>query len=297
MIGLLGQDNSQWRDCMGWTEIRRRKYVCCGLGDWSHGIGLRVRGGGTRVGGCGQSEKRIHISRLNRWGHNSGPRQAPMDVKLRPLARALAKKLKIHEANEADGMVAFMEKALKYNLEGFEDQGKASKFIDKEHPTVNGSLAPAVTSRLLPAYHLEEHPNSSGRSHPTIAGRLGGGRFFIKGGNFGKEWNPIYNKKRMYIKVVSEQPPNEGLIISTDGQLPTQSHQEDVEELKKGKSSATIEQRVRDKLGGFNSPHHQRSFDNVSTYGYHDMPVQNSYPFHEDGYQGRPQVRGGRREV
>ncbi|KAI5671345.1 hypothetical protein M9H77_11709 [Catharanthus roseus] len=25
------------------------------------------------------------------------------------------------------------------------------------------------------------------------------------------------------------------------------------------------------------------------------MPVQNSHPFHEDRYQGRPQVRGGRR--
>ncbi|KAI5653829.1 hypothetical protein M9H77_31016 [Catharanthus roseus] len=30
-------------------------------------------------------------------------------------------------------------------------------------------------------------------------------------------------------------------------------------------------------------------------YRFHDMPVQNSYPFYEGGYQGRPQVRGGRR--
>ncbi|KAI5681679.1 hypothetical protein M9H77_02907 [Catharanthus roseus] len=86
------------------------------------------------------------------------------------------------------------------------------------------------------------------------------------------------------------------LIMSMDGHIPTQSHQEGtsdptrmnlnetlrsmqqsieglarqfqivaigVEELKKGKSSDTMEQRVGDNLGGFNSPHHQRPFDNV----------------------------------
>ncbi|KAI5675848.1 hypothetical protein M9H77_06798 [Catharanthus roseus] len=56
-----------------------------------------------------------------------------------------------------------------------------------------------------------------------------------------------------------------------------------------------MEQRVGDNLGVFNSPHHQRNFDNVCTYTYNDMQVQNSYPFHKGGYQGRPQVRGGRR--
>ncbi|KAI5653081.1 hypothetical protein M9H77_30268 [Catharanthus roseus] len=119
------------------------------------------------------------------------------------------------------------------------------------------------------------------------------------------------------------------LIMPTDGQLPIQSHQEgtsdptrinlnetlrstpqaieglarqfqsvarDIEELKKGNISATMEQRVGDNLGGFNSPHHQRPFDNVSTYGYKDMPSKNSHPFHEGGYKGRPQVRGRRRK-
>ncbi|KAI5653497.1 hypothetical protein M9H77_30684 [Catharanthus roseus] len=111
------------------------------------------------------------------------------------------------------------------------------------------------------------------------------------------------------------------LIISTDRHIPTQSHQEstsdpsrmnlnetlrsmqqsieklarDVEDLKKDKSSATMEQRVGDNLGGLNSPHHQRFYENISNYGYHDMPVQNSHPFHESGHQGRPQVRGKRR--
>ncbi|KAI5667941.1 hypothetical protein M9H77_17794 [Catharanthus roseus] len=55
-----------------------------------------------------------------------------------------------------------------------------------------------------------------------------------------------------------------------------------------------MEQIVGDNLGGFNLPH-KRPFDNISTYGYHDMLVQHSYPFHEGRYQGRPQVRGGRR--
>ncbi|KAI5663931.1 hypothetical protein M9H77_23254 [Catharanthus roseus] len=56
-----------------------------------------------------------------------------------------------------------------------------------------------------------------------------------------------------------------------------------------------MEQRVGDNVGELNTPHHQRPFDNVFTYGYRDMPVQHSYQFHEGGYQGRPQVRGGRR--
>ncbi|KAI5658120.1 hypothetical protein M9H77_26913 [Catharanthus roseus] len=80
--------------------------------------------------------------------------------------------------------------------------------------------------------------------------------------------------------------------MSKEGHLPTQSHQEgisvarDVEELKKGKGRATIEQRAEDNLEGVYSPHHQRAYDNVPPYGY-DMPIQNSYPFHEIGYQGR----------
>ncbi|KAI5681028.1 hypothetical protein M9H77_02255 [Catharanthus roseus] len=62
----------------------------------------------------------------------------------------------------------------------------------------------------------------------------------------------------------------------------------DVQELKKGNNSATMQQRVRDNLGGFNSPHHQRPFDNVSTYAYHDVPggrghyrPQEEFPSHE----------------
>ncbi|KAI5652562.1 hypothetical protein M9H77_29749 [Catharanthus roseus] len=92
-----------------------------------------------------------------------------------------------------------------------------------------------------------------------------------------------------------------------DGRMPAQSYREglarkyqsvanDIEERKKGKSSATMEQKVGDNLIGCNSPHHQIPFDNVSNYGYHDMMVQNSHPLHKGGYQERSQVRGGRRE-
>ncbi|KAI5653663.1 hypothetical protein M9H77_30850 [Catharanthus roseus] len=151
------------------------------------------------------------------------------------------KKLKFHDTNIDNGMVAYMEDTLKNKLEGFEDQGKASKWLS--------------------IYTIYKHHS------------------------------------REQIR---------GLIMSTDGYLPTQSHQEglarqfqvvarDVEELKRSKCSATMEQRDRDNLGGFNSPHYQRPFDNVSIYGYHDMPVQNSYPFHDVEYQGRPQIRGGKR--
>ncbi|KAI5682543.1 hypothetical protein M9H77_03771 [Catharanthus roseus] len=97
-----------------------------------------------------------------------------------------------------------------------------------------------------------------------------------------------------------------GFTISTNGHLPTQSHQEsisdptrmnfnetlrsmkqsikglirqfqgvarDIEKLKKGKGSATIEQLVRDNLRGVYSPRHQRA-----------------------GYQGRKPTRSGRIE-
>lgn len=50
-----------------------------------------------------------------------------MDVKFGPLTRDWTKKLKIHYANEANGMVVFMKEALKNRLGRFEDQEKASK--------------------------------------------------------------------------------------------------------------------------------------------------------------------------
>ncbi|KAI5663963.1 hypothetical protein M9H77_23286 [Catharanthus roseus] len=198
--------------------------------------------------------------------------------------------------SEDNGMVTYLEEALKSKLEGFEGQERATKFFFVFHWSAE------ATKSSIEVLH--------------------------QGGDLGKVLNQIYLQLKLHIKVVSEQPPIEGLILFIDGHLPTQSHQggtsdrsrmnlnktlrsmqqsieglarqfqsvaRDVEELKNGKSSATMEQRVGDNLGGFNSPYHQRPFDNVSTYRYHDIPVQNSHSFHEGGYQGRPQIRGGKR--
>ncbi|KAI5653062.1 hypothetical protein M9H77_30249 [Catharanthus roseus] len=52
-----------------------------------------------------------------------------MELKLQPLTRARMEELKIHDANVDNSMVSYMEEALKNKLEGFEDQGKASKLL------------------------------------------------------------------------------------------------------------------------------------------------------------------------
>ncbi|KAI5648724.1 hypothetical protein M9H77_34729 [Catharanthus roseus] len=73
-------------------------------------------------------------------------------------------------------------------------------------------------------------------------------------------------------------------------QLPTPSHHEgtsvvrDVEELKKGKGSHTIEQRIGDNIRGVSSPHHHSVYENAPPYEYYYMSAQSSYPFHESGY-------------
>ncbi|KAI5664405.1 hypothetical protein M9H77_23728 [Catharanthus roseus] len=64
--------------------------------------------------------------------------QAPMELKLGPPTRAQGKKFKIYDDNVANGLVVFMEEALKNKLEGFEDKGNSSKLlsictISKDH--------------------------------------------------------------------------------------------------------------------------------------------------------------------
>ncbi|KAI5683691.1 hypothetical protein M9H77_04919 [Catharanthus roseus] len=102
----------------------------------------------------------------------------------------------------------------------------------------------------------------------------------------------------------SDWKRQEGLKVSTDGHMPTESYKKGTSEPLMRHVNETLRSlqqlieglaRVGENLGGFNSPYHQRPFDNVSNNGYHDMMVKNSNPFHEQGYQGRPQVRGGRR--
>ncbi|KAI5676956.1 hypothetical protein M9H77_07906 [Catharanthus roseus] len=122
-------------------------------------------------------------------------------------------------------MVAYLEEALKINLEGFEGQErdqtrnkleeKLAKYLEKHTPP------PMVGSNLL----------------CKILNRGSS----IKGGDLGKDLDPILQSKK---------DSHQSLIMSTDSHIPTQSHQEgtrlarqyqgvarDVEELKKGKSN------------------------------------------------------------
>ncbi|KAI5663909.1 hypothetical protein M9H77_23232 [Catharanthus roseus] len=250
--------------------------------------------------------------------------QSPLDLKLGLITRAQRKKLKLQEDN---GMISYMEETLKSKIEEFGGQGKPPKFFimcsivkeqSREQLGVQIGVVPTVDGRIRPGLLLEVDnlPRTVGRTLPSPVGlgyKILNRGSSIKGGDLRKDLDPILKSKRNHIKVVSEQPLNEGLIMSKDGHMPTQSHQEgnsepsmrhvnetlrvarDVEELDKGKSSPTMEQRARDNLKGSNSPHHQRPFNNVSNYRFCNMPVQNSHPFYEGGYQGRPQVSGGRR--
>ncbi|KAI5652243.1 hypothetical protein M9H77_29430 [Catharanthus roseus] len=259
-------------------------------------------------------------------------RMSPSSIEVRqgPMTRAQRKKLKLQEDN---GMIAYIMEALKRKFDEFEDQGKHPKLftmcsIVKEQSrkhlgkdiaknwlgTRVGTLLSATGSPLpLPIGFCWGNAWSSTtyRSRKSYKSSI---EVLHEEVILGRIWIQFNKQKRIHTKVEQEQPPIEGqielLIVSTDGHMPTQSHHEgtnnpsrmnlketlrDVEDLKKGESSATIEQRVGDILGGFNSRHHRRPFDNISTCGYHDTPVQNSHPFHEVGYQGRPQFRGGRR--
>ncbi|KAI5664034.1 hypothetical protein M9H77_23357 [Catharanthus roseus] len=117
--------------------------------------------------------------------------QSPIEFKLGSITRAQRKKLKIHEDND---MVAYIEEALKIKLEGFEGQEKASKLfsmcsiskdhsresiggengfvLEEEHPAADGSSAPTVIDRLLPAQCLEDHalPLTVGLTLPLAVG-------------------------------------------------------------------------------------------------------------------------------
>ncbi|KAI5664081.1 hypothetical protein M9H77_23404 [Catharanthus roseus] len=90
-------------------------------------------------------------------------------------------------------MVVYMENALKIKPEGLkikERLASCSQFVQ---------LVRIIQRNILEA----SADTSLGRTHPTHP------RFFIKGGDLEKVWNPNYNQMRIYIKVVSEKPPNE----------------------------------------------------------------------------------------
>ncbi|KAI5663521.1 hypothetical protein M9H77_22844 [Catharanthus roseus] len=154
-----------------------------------------------------------------------------------------------------------MEEAFKSKFEGSGDQGKASKLfsirsISNDHSRKQLEFYNVYGRTITIQSHLE------GTSDPTIM-----------------NLKETLRSMQQLIKGLARQ---------------FQSVAIDVEELKRVKSSATMEKRLGNNFGEVNSPHHQRPYDNMSTQGYHDMSVHNPYPFHEGGYQGRPQARGGR---
>ncbi|KAI5663546.1 hypothetical protein M9H77_22869 [Catharanthus roseus] len=78
-----------------------------------------------------------------------------MEVKLGPITRAQRKKLKIHEDN---GMVAYVEEALKRKLEEFEGQERASKLFsmcsiskDRSKNKLEEKMTKSLKETTLPA--------------------------------------------------------------------------------------------------------------------------------------------------
>ncbi|KAI5653331.1 hypothetical protein M9H77_30518 [Catharanthus roseus] len=201
---------------------------------------------------------------------------ASMELKLGPMTRARMKKPKASNGNKDNGMVVYMKEALKHKFEEF-----GARIIEGNNLRVkrakNGrkSTLPLTVALSIPST-VGFCRTKLGNSHAyrcvfefKILNRGSSKKEVIPG----KEYSPKLQSKWIYIKVASE----------------------DVKDLKKGKSSATIEQRVGDNFVGVNSPHHPRHSESISIQGYHDMSVHNPYPFCEVGYQGRPQARDGRR--
>ncbi|KAI5653842.1 hypothetical protein M9H77_31029 [Catharanthus roseus] len=137
------------------------------------------------------------------------------------------KKLKASNGNDANGIVAYMGEALKNKFEEFEDQGKASKLfticsICKDHSReqfdgFKGYFKPLryrfarfLIGFLLECLNLKILNRGSSR----------------EGGDLWEGVESKLHSKWIYIKVLSEQPPIKSFIMSTEGPLPTQSHQE-----------------------------------------------------------------------
>ncbi|KAI5668630.1 hypothetical protein M9H77_18483 [Catharanthus roseus] len=141
-----------------------------------------------------------------------------MESKSGPITRAQRKKLKIHEDN---GMVAYMEEALKSKLQGTKQGNKLEEKLAKYlvETTLPPAVAPGstVASRLLDGQALKT---------TTYCRHVEATKFSIK---------------------VLHQGVNLGKVLARQ----FKSVVRDVKSLKKGKSSAIMEQRVGDNLGGF----------------------------------------------
>ncbi|KAI5653445.1 hypothetical protein M9H77_30632 [Catharanthus roseus] len=170
--------------------------------------------------------------------------QTSKELKLGPMTRGRMKKLNASNGNRDNVMIGYLEEAFNNKFEEFEGQEK--------------------TSMLFSICSISKDYSEEQLVPPTVDGRA--------------------RLKQCFI-------------TSMEGPLPIQSHQEgtrdpsrinlnetlrsmqqsterlvrDIKDLKKGKSTASMDQRIGDNFGGVNSPHHQRPYDNMSTQGYHDM--------------------------
>ncbi|KAI5682067.1 hypothetical protein M9H77_03295 [Catharanthus roseus] len=203
--------------------------------------------------------------------------QAPIKSKLRPITRARTKKLKDSNGNEDNGVQSSFKE---------ETSGRKLSKVGEGHPTTNVPLLLPLPVGFWAKGLKRSCPTTDSRSHPTV--RLvsywsvefkivnrGSSR---KGGH---PWEGVESKLQSKVDLRQSGLARKFQRVARD-----------VEELKRGKSSATKEQRVGDNFGGVNSPHHQRPYNNMPTQGYHDMSVCNPYPFYEAGRKGGQCGRG-----
>ncbi|KAI5664115.1 hypothetical protein M9H77_23438 [Catharanthus roseus] len=85
--------------------------------------------------------------------------------------------------------------------------------------------------------------------------------------------------------------------MSTEGQLPTQSHEEGTSDPTRVNLNETLRS-MQQSIEGLARQFHSVAID-VEEFKrgkrYHDMSAHNPYQFHEGGFQGRPQTKGGSR--
>ncbi|KAI5682162.1 hypothetical protein M9H77_03390 [Catharanthus roseus] len=141
------------------------------------------------------------------------------------------------------------------------------------HPTTNGRATLPLSVGFFSEFLGHRKPTANVRFYPTVVGSWLFG-FPLECGSY-KSSIEFLQEEGDLRKILD--PIQQSKEYSYQNGLARKFHSvaRDVEELKKGKSSTIIEQRVGDNLGGFNSPHRQRPFDNASTYGYHNMPGDN----------------------
>ncbi|KAI5677804.1 hypothetical protein M9H77_08754 [Catharanthus roseus] len=82
------------------------------------------------------------------------------------------KKLKIHDAIEENGMVIYMENVLKKKVEGFTDQGKASKLLSIYKNKNHSRDKLTATGTPTPTLSIDFGRNRFGSQHPTAFGRF-----------------------------------------------------------------------------------------------------------------------------